>query len=59
MSERLRRFLLEEDGAHLLEYSLLIVGLSTALLEPFLFSAAYYRLTDLVSLMMWQVRGLF
>ena len=42
MSDLPRRLLFEDDGAHVLEYSLLIIGLGTALFEPFLLTAAYY-----------------
>lgn len=52
MSDLLRRLFLRDDGAHLLEYSLLILGLSTALIEPSFFSAAYYRLTSVMNLVM-------
>ena len=49
----------EDDGSHLLEYSLLILGLSTAVLEPSLFVAAFYRLADLVNLLVSQLTGFF
>ncbi len=55
MSDLPRRLLFEDDGAHVLEYSLLIIGLGTALFEPFLLTAAYYQVADLTRLLMSQL----
>ena len=46
MSDLSRRLLLNDDGAHLLEYSLLLLGLSTALIEWSVIVATCDRLVN-------------
>ena len=44
---------------HLLEYSLVVLGLSTVALEPYLFVNAFYRLADLVNLLVSRLTAFF
>jgi hypothetical protein len=55
MSDLLQRFSSGDDGACLVEYELLVIGLTAALFQPSLFSAAYYRLADLTDLLTSQL----
>ena len=59
MSDLLRRFFSEDDGAHLVEYSVLVIGLTAALFQPSFFSAAYYRLADVMNLLISQLVRFF
>ena len=45
-----QRLLREDTAAHLLEYSPVVLGLSTVALEPYLFVNAFYRRADLTPL---------
>ena len=55
MTDLLQRFSSEDDGAYLIEYALLVIGLTAALFQPSLFSAAYYWLADVMNLLMSQL----
>lgn len=59
MTTMLQRLVHDDAAAHLLEYSLVVLGLSTVALEPYLFVNTFYRLADLVNLLVSRLTAFF
>ena len=59
MITMLQRLVREDAAAHLLEYSLVVLGLGSVVLEPYLFIAAFYRLAELVNVLVSRLTAFF